>query len=150
MDGRDLAAALMLGAEGVQMGTAFLPRPESGIHPKYKEAVLAAQSEETSLTRAFSGKRLAASATALRRRWISKRSPPTPGRTPSPKISERQPRKRTASGFCPSGLARRPASGSNTGGGGRREHGKRSSTKAVGYRPSAILTIRRPLTTTAR
>jgi nitronate monooxygenase len=39
---------------------------------------------------------------------------------------------------------------SSTGGGGRREHGKRSSTKAVGYRPSAILTIRRPLTATAR
>jgi nitronate monooxygenase len=56
------------------MGTTFLPCPESGIHPKYKEAVLAAQTEETSLTRAFSGKRLAASATALRRRWISKRS----------------------------------------------------------------------------
>jgi nitronate monooxygenase len=56
MDGRGLAAALVLGAEGVQMGTAFLPCPESGIHPKYKEAVLAAESEETSLTRAFSGK----------------------------------------------------------------------------------------------
>ena len=56
MDGRGLAAALVLGAEGVQMGTAFLPCPESGIHPKYKEAVLAARSEETSLTRAFSGK----------------------------------------------------------------------------------------------
>ena len=56
MDGRGLAAALVLGAEGVQMGTAFLPCPESGIHPKYKEAVLAAKSEETSLTRAFSGK----------------------------------------------------------------------------------------------
>jgi nitronate monooxygenase len=46
MDGCGLAAALTLGAEGVQMGTAFLPRPESGIHPKDKEAVLAAQSEE--------------------------------------------------------------------------------------------------------
>ena len=56
MDGRGLAAALLLGAEGVQMGTAFLPCPESGTHPKYKEAVLAAKSEETSLTRAFSGK----------------------------------------------------------------------------------------------
>lgn len=56
MDGRGLAAALVLGAEGVQMGTAFLPCPESGIHPEYKEVVLAAESEETALTRAFSGK----------------------------------------------------------------------------------------------
>ena len=56
MDGRGLAAALVLGAEGVQMGTAFLPCTESGIHPKYKEAVLAAESEETALTRGFSGK----------------------------------------------------------------------------------------------
>ncbi|CAN5333909.1 nitronate monooxygenase family protein [soil metagenome] len=56
MDGRGLAAALVLGAEGAQMGTAFLPCPESGIHPKYKEAVLGAESEETALTRAFSGK----------------------------------------------------------------------------------------------
>jgi nitronate monooxygenase len=56
MNGRGLAAALVLGAEGAQMGTAFLPCPESGIHPKYKEAVLRAESEETALTRAFSGK----------------------------------------------------------------------------------------------
>ena len=56
MDGRGLAAALLLGAEGVQMGTAFLPCPESGIHEKYKEAVLGAESESTALTRAFSGK----------------------------------------------------------------------------------------------
>jgi len=66
MDGRGLAAALMLGAERVQMGTAFLPCPESGIHPKYKEAVLAAKSEETSLTRAFSGK----PARGIRNRFI--------------------------------------------------------------------------------
>lgn len=56
MDGRGLAAALVLGAQGVQMGTAFLPCPESGIHQKYKEAVLGAESEETAITRAFSGK----------------------------------------------------------------------------------------------
>jgi nitronate monooxygenase len=67
MDGRGLAAALVLGAEGVQMGTAFLPCPESGIHPKYTEAVLAAESEETALTRAFSGK----PARGIRNRFLS-------------------------------------------------------------------------------
>ena len=56
MDGRGLAAELVLGAEGVQMGTAFLLCPENGIHLEYKEAVLRAESEETALTRAFSGK----------------------------------------------------------------------------------------------
>jgi hypothetical protein len=35
-------------------------------------------------------------------------------------------------------------SASGAGGEGRREHGKRSSTKAVGYRPSAILAVRWP------
>ncbi|MBA2443654.1 MAG: nitronate monooxygenase [Rubrobacter sp.] len=56
MDGRGLAAALALGAEGVQMGTAFLVCPESGAHAGYKRAVLGATEEETTVTRAFSGK----------------------------------------------------------------------------------------------
>ena len=56
MDGRGLAAALALGADGAQMGTAFLACPESGAHEGYKRAVLAATEEETTVTRAFSGK----------------------------------------------------------------------------------------------
>jgi nitronate monooxygenase len=56
MDGRGLAAAVALGADGAQMGTAFLPCPESGAHPAYKEALLAATEEDTTVTRAFSGK----------------------------------------------------------------------------------------------
>jgi nitronate monooxygenase len=57
MDGRGIAAALALGASGVQMGTAFLACPESGAHRVYKEAILArAEDDETVLTRAFSGK----------------------------------------------------------------------------------------------
>ncbi|MDQ0272908.1 NAD(P)H-dependent flavin oxidoreductase [Cytobacillus purgationiresistens] len=55
MDGRGIAAALMLGAEGAQLGTAFLTVQESGINPTYKEALLQAKGE-TSLTKAFSGK----------------------------------------------------------------------------------------------
>ena len=38
MDGRGLAAALVLGAEAVQMGTAFLATQESGVHPEYKKS----------------------------------------------------------------------------------------------------------------
>lgn len=56
MDGRGIAAALVLGADGVQMGTAFLTCDESGIPDAYKEAILAAHEDGTRLTRAFSGR----------------------------------------------------------------------------------------------
>lgn len=55
-DGRGLAAALALGAEAVQVGTAFLTCEESGAHPAYKEAVLGASEDDTVITRAFSGR----------------------------------------------------------------------------------------------
>ena len=56
MDGRGIVAALTLGASGVQMGTAFLTCKESGIHPNYKDILLASLQDNTTLTRAFSGK----------------------------------------------------------------------------------------------
>ncbi len=56
MDGRGIAAALLLGAKAVQMGTAFLTCPESGIHPLYKQALLQAQGDSTVVTRTFSGR----------------------------------------------------------------------------------------------
>ncbi len=56
MDGRGLAAALVLGAEATQMGTAFLACEESGAHPEFKRAVLEAAEDETAVTRAFSGR----------------------------------------------------------------------------------------------
>lgn len=56
MDGRGLAAALVLGAEAAQMGTAFLACKESGAHPEFKRAVLEAAEDETAVTRAFSGR----------------------------------------------------------------------------------------------
>ena len=56
MEGRGLAAALVLGAEAVQMGTAFLACEESGAHPEFKRAVLKATEDETTITRAFSGR----------------------------------------------------------------------------------------------
>lgn len=55
-DGRGLAAALALGAGGAQVGTAFLACPETAIHPLYREALRAARAEETTITRAFSGR----------------------------------------------------------------------------------------------
>lgn len=56
MDGRGLVASLSLGAQAVQMGTAFLTCPESGAHELYKEAILQADEDNTVVTRAFSGK----------------------------------------------------------------------------------------------
>lgn len=55
-DGRGLAASLMLGAEGVQMGTRFLVAEECGVHPNYKEMVLKATDTSTIATgRRFGG-----------------------------------------------------------------------------------------------
>ncbi|WP_331713694.1 NAD(P)H-dependent flavin oxidoreductase [Lentibacillus sp. JNUCC-1] len=56
MDGRGLTASMCLGAQAVQMGTAFLTCAESGAKPLHKEAILQAQEDQTVLTRAFSGK----------------------------------------------------------------------------------------------
>lgn len=56
MDGRGIAAALALGAQAAQMGTAFLTCTESGLIEAYRQAILAAQAHETAITRAFSGR----------------------------------------------------------------------------------------------
>jgi nitronate monooxygenase len=56
MDGRDIAAAMKLGAAAVQLGTAFLPCPESGAPAAYKRALLDAKKNTTVVTRAFSGR----------------------------------------------------------------------------------------------
>ena len=53
-DGRGVAAAFMLGAVGVQLGTRFLVAEECGVHPNYKKKVLKANDIATMTT----GKRL--------------------------------------------------------------------------------------------
>ncbi len=55
MDGRGIAAALALGAEGVQLGTAFLGCPEGGTAALLREA-LAGAADATVVTRAYSGR----------------------------------------------------------------------------------------------
>lgn len=55
-DGRGIAAALMLGASAVQMGTAFLFCPESQVSPAHRKALAKARDDCTRLTRLFSGK----------------------------------------------------------------------------------------------
>jgi NAD(P)H-dependent flavin oxidoreductase YrpB (nitropropane dioxygenase family) len=49
-DGRGLAAALALGAEGVLLGTRFMATPEAPIHANYKEAIVRSDGHDTVLT----------------------------------------------------------------------------------------------------
>jgi nitronate monooxygenase len=52
--GRDLAAMLAAGAAGVRLGTRFVATVESGAHPVYKEAIVAATGADTVLVTDFS------------------------------------------------------------------------------------------------
>lgn len=49
-DGRGIAAAMMLGAEGVQIGTRFICAEECTVHPNYKEEILRATDRDTVVT----------------------------------------------------------------------------------------------------
>src|SRR5437879_1943752 len=49
-DGRGLAAALALGAQGALLGTRFLATRESPLHPNFKQAVLDSDGHDTVLT----------------------------------------------------------------------------------------------------
>ncbi len=49
-DGRGMAAAFMLGAKGVQVGTAFAASRESIIHENYKNSILKAKDIDTRVT----------------------------------------------------------------------------------------------------
>jgi nitronate monooxygenase len=55
-DARGIVAAFALGAEGVQMGTAFLPCEESGASTLHREALFDGQAKQTALTRGFTGR----------------------------------------------------------------------------------------------
>ncbi len=49
-DGRGIAAAMMLGASGVQMGTRFIVAKESIVHEKYKERIIKAKDIDSEVT----------------------------------------------------------------------------------------------------
>lgn len=49
-DGRGVAAAFALGAEGVQLGTRFICCTECTVHPNFKQAVLGARDRSTAVT----------------------------------------------------------------------------------------------------
>jgi enoyl-[acyl-carrier protein] reductase II len=55
-DGRGLAAALALGADGIWVGTRFIATPEARSVLGYKERLLASREDQTTVSRAYSGK----------------------------------------------------------------------------------------------
>jgi nitronate monooxygenase len=56
MDGAGIAAALALGAQAAQLGTAFVACPETSIDEGYRAAILSDQAQHTILTSAISGR----------------------------------------------------------------------------------------------
>lgn len=54
-DGRGFAAAMMLGAQAVQMGTRFVVAEESIVHPAYKEKVIKAKDIDSEVTGTSTG-----------------------------------------------------------------------------------------------
>ncbi len=57
-DGRGLAAARALGAEGIWMGTRFIASPEARAVPGYKDALLSTPEDGTVISRGWTGKTL--------------------------------------------------------------------------------------------
>lgn len=69
-DGRGLAAALALGADGVWVGTRFIATPEARAVTGYKDHILATAEDGTIVTRAYTGKTCRVVNTPYARRFI--------------------------------------------------------------------------------
>ena len=54
-DGRGMAAAMLLGAEGIQMGTRFVTAKESIVHENYKERIIKAKDIDSEVTGTSTG-----------------------------------------------------------------------------------------------
>ncbi|HYG25532.1 MAG TPA: nitronate monooxygenase family protein [Caulobacteraceae bacterium] len=71
-DGRGLAAALALGAQGVWMGTRFIASHEAHAGDLYRQAILEAADEDTVRTRSYSGKPMRVKKNAWVEDWESR------------------------------------------------------------------------------
>lgn len=97
-DARGVAAALMLGAAAVQIGTGFLRAPESDAPAAWKDALAATGPGDTMLTRAFTGRAGRALATDYVR---AASAPDAPAPAPHPlqrELTKPMTRKAKASG----------------------------------------------------
>lgn len=69
-DGRGIAAALMLGAKGVQMGTHFVVTDECRVHDNYKERILKASDIDTRVTGRSTGHPVRALRNATTKKYL--------------------------------------------------------------------------------
>ena len=74
-DGRGVAAALVLGASAVMIGTGLLRTPEARIHPAWADRIARTEAHDTMLTRAFSGRPGRSIATSYVRAAVAGPSP---------------------------------------------------------------------------
>jgi NAD(P)H-dependent flavin oxidoreductase YrpB (nitropropane dioxygenase family) len=79
--GRQIAAALALGAEGAWMGSVWLTTTESDLHPVAREKLLRASSRDTVRSRSMTGKPARQLRTAWTEAWDG---PQSPGTLPMP------------------------------------------------------------------
>jgi len=80
-DGRGIAAALILGASAVHIGTGFLRCPEANLNPVYAARLAKTEAQDTRLTRAFSGR----AGRAVRTRYVeAAAAPEAPAPAPYP------------------------------------------------------------------
>ncbi|MGO4325994.1 NAD(P)H-dependent flavin oxidoreductase [Cupriavidus sp. 2TAF22] len=78
MDGAGIAAALALGAQAAQLGTAFASCPESAADAPYRAALLAGEPTRTTLTRSISGRAARGFVNRLTELGEAKDCPPLP------------------------------------------------------------------------
>ncbi|HXX00835.1 MAG TPA: nitronate monooxygenase [Candidatus Acidoferrales bacterium] len=74
-DARAIAAALILGASAVAIGSGFLRSPEARMHPAYADRLARTEAHETMITRAFSGRAGRSAATAYVRAAAAEDAP---------------------------------------------------------------------------
>lgn len=71
-DGRGIAAAFMLGAQGVQMGTRFIATKEAQVHENYKKCILKARDIDTRVTGRSTGHPVRALRNQMTRAYLQK------------------------------------------------------------------------------